>query len=104
MKQAVANQIYFGNLSFAVTEDGMRRALDRLNLTPVEVKIPINRDTGKPRGFAFVTFANEVDARAALELNGVSWMGRDMRVARAEENATRHERAPRLFSPEGSAA
>ena len=100
--QGVANQLYFGNLSFTVTEDAMRRALDRLNLTPVTVKIPINRETGKPRGFAFVTFANEVDARAALELNGVSWMGRDMKVARAQENAARPQRA--MFAPEGSAA
>jgi RNA recognition motif-containing protein len=76
--------IYVGNLSFdAEVED-----LQQLFAEYGEVRkcsLPLDRDTGRKRGFAFVDMANSNDETKAInDLQDVEWMGRNIRVNQAE--------------------
>jgi len=76
--------IYVGNLSFdAEVED-----LQQLFAEYGEVRkcsLPLDRDTGRKRGFAFVEMANSNDETKAInDLQNVEWMGRNIRVNQAE--------------------
>lgn len=81
-------KLYVGNLSFNTTQD----ALDGLfsNYGEVqEVAVVNDRDTGRPRGFAFVTMKDADGGNAAIEaLNGQEFEGRTLNIneARPREN------------------
>ncbi|BAY76452.1 MAG: RNA recognition motif domain-containing protein [Nostoc sp. ChiSLP01] len=88
--------IYIGNLSYQVTEDDLRRAFAEYG-TVARVQLPTDRETGKPRGFAFVEMQTDAEEQAAIEaLDGAEWMGRDLRVNKAKP------REERSNSPRGS--
>ena len=54
----------------------------------VDVYIPTDRVTGRPRGFAFVTMGSSDDARAAISaLDGTALRGRNMKVSEAQERS-----------------
>ena len=76
--------IYVGNLSF----DAEVPDLEHLFAEYGQVKqcsLPLDRETGRKRGFAFVEMANEADeAKAIADLQDVEWMGRNIRVNKAE--------------------
>ena len=76
--------IYIGNLSFdAETEDvvGVFSAYGQVK----NCKLPLDRETGRKRGFAFVEMANETEEQKAIDdLQDVEWMGRSIRVTKAE--------------------
>jgi len=56
-----------------------------------EVRIVTDRDTGRPRGFAFVEMGSQADADAAVNaLNGKDFGGRALTVNEAREQAPRH--------------
>lgn len=80
-------KLYVGNLSFDVTENDLQDAFSQHG--PVsEAKVIMDRETGKPRGFAFVTMATKEGADAAIKaMNGADWHGRALTVneARARE-------------------
>src|SRR5688572_15196302 len=80
-------KLYVGNLSYDVTENDLQEAFSQHG--PVnEAKVVMDRDTGKPRGFAFVTMGTKEAADAAIKaLNGADWHGRALTVneARARE-------------------
>jgi RNA recognition motif-containing protein len=82
-----------GNLSFDTTQRGLEALFSELG--PVsEVFLPMDRTTGRPRGFAFVQFADASAAARAIErFNGHELDGRPLRVTEAEE---RQPRAPRV--------
>jgi RNA recognition motif-containing protein len=76
-------KIYVGNLSFQSTEDTIRELF-----TPhgeiQEVSIVTDRETGRSRGFAFVTMPQDAQAQAAITaLNGVEFEGRALTVNEA---------------------
>jgi RNA recognition motif-containing protein len=75
--------IYIGNLSFNASEDDLRAVFaDYGKVT--RVSLPIDRETGRKRGFAFVDMADETtEAKAIAELDGAEWFGRPMRVNKA---------------------
>ena len=78
-------RLYVGNLNFDTTEDALRDAF-AAHGTVEEVAIITDRDTGRPRGFAFVTMANEDDGRNAIEkLGGTELDGRTLNVNQARE-------------------
>lgn len=57
--------------------------------------MPVDRMSGRPRGFAFVEFENDEDAEKAIEtLNGRDLAGRELRVDEARERAPRLPREP----------
>ena len=60
-----------------------------------DVMLPVDRASGRPRGFAFVEFENDEDAAKAIEtLNGRDLAGRELRVDEARERAPRPPREP----------
>lgn len=83
--------IYVGNLSFDATQDQITEVFAEYG-TVSRVSMPTDRETGRPRGFAFVEMENEDQETAAIDaLDGAEWMGRDLKVnkARPRENNNR---------------
>ena len=78
------NQLFVGNLAFSTTKEELEAAFSAFG-TVVEVKIPVDRDTGRVRGFAFVTFDTQQAAEKALALDGTDLNGRSIRVNVAQE-------------------
>jgi len=82
-------KLYVGNLSFSTTEETLQTEFGAHGQVE-EVAVITDRDTGRPRGFAFVTMNNDSEARAAIEsLNGTELDGRTITVneARPKTNA-----------------
>jgi RNA recognition motif-containing protein len=81
--------IYIGNLSYQVTEEDLKRAFAEYG-TVNRVQLPTDRETGRPRGFAFVEMETEAQETAAIEaLDGAEWMGRDLKVNKAKPREER---------------
>jgi RNA recognition motif-containing protein len=79
------NRIYVGNLAFQTTEHEIQNAFSQFG-TVSEVKLMLDRESGRSRGFAFVTMGSEDDARKAIAgMNGQDLDGRALRVNEAEE-------------------
>ncbi len=86
----MGNRIYIGNLSFDTSEDDLRAALTEGGRTVKDIHIVTDRETGKPRGFAFAEMANDADASAAIEaLDGKDLGGRTLKVNEAKERQPR---------------
>jgi RNA recognition motif-containing protein len=77
-------KIYVGNLPFAADESAVR-ALFSQHGAVESVSLPVDRDTGRPRGFGFVEMPQDDAARAIQSLNGYSMGGRPLRVNEAQD-------------------
>jgi RNA recognition motif-containing protein len=76
-------KLYVGNLSYNTTEDELRDIFAAYG-QPDSVKVITDRDTGRSKGFGFVEFANDQEARAAISgLNGKDVGGRALTVNEA---------------------
>jgi RNA recognition motif-containing protein len=87
----MAVRLFVGNLPYDATEDEIRQHFSAVG-TLSYVSIPLDRETGKKRGFAFVEFADEQQAQAAIQqLNNQPFKGRPLAVneARAKEAGPR---------------
>jgi len=74
------NRLFVGNLSFNTTENELQDAFSAFG-TVTEASLMVDRVTGRPRGFAFVTMATAEDAEKAIEnLNGKDLGGRALTV------------------------
>ena len=82
------NKLFIGNLSFRATEDELSDVFSQYGELE-EVKIILDRETGRSRGFAFITYVDEASAQDALALDGTSVSGRDIRVSIATERPRR---------------
>lgn len=81
--------IYVGNLSYQVTEKDLEAAFAEYG-TVKRVQLPTDRETNRPRGFAFVEMETDAQELAAIEaLDGAEWMGRDLRVNKAKPKEER---------------
>jgi len=81
--------IFVGNLSYNATEDDLRSAFAQYGEVS-SVNIIMDRDTGRPRGFAFVEMPNEGEARTAIDsLNQTEIAGRAVNVNEARPKADR---------------
>ncbi len=81
----MGNRIYVGNLSFNTTEDTLRDAFSAFGEV-AEVKVITERETGRSRGFGFVSMADAESARKAIaEMDGATVDGRSLRVNEAQE-------------------
>jgi cold-inducible RNA-binding protein len=88
--------IFVGNLGFDATE-GAIRELFEAHGTVGRINLVRDRDTGTPRGFAFVEMANNAEAdRAIAELNGVNLGGKALNVNEARPK-TEHSSGERGF-------
>lgn len=75
--------IYVGNLSYSATQEDITQVFAEYG-TVSRVTLPTDRETGRPRGFAFVDMSNDAEEDAAIEaLDGAEWMGRDLKVNKA---------------------
>jgi RNA recognition motif-containing protein len=85
----VGNRLYVGNLSFSTSQATIENAFAAVGEVR-EVAIPTDRETGQPRGFAFVTMGTDQAANAAIaQLNGLMLDGRSIRVNEAQERPQR---------------
>jgi cold-inducible RNA-binding protein len=76
-------KIYVGNMAFSVTEPQLRAAFEAYG-TVEDVAVINDRDTGRPKGFAFVTMPDATQANAAIQaLNETDLGGRNLRVNEA---------------------
>ncbi|WP_413167298.1 RNA recognition motif domain-containing protein [Capilliphycus salinus ALCB114379] len=76
--------VYIGNLAYEVTEDDLKSVFTDYGSVK-RVHIPTDRETGRPRGFAFVEMDTDAEETAAIEeLDGAEWMGRDLKVNKAK--------------------
>ncbi len=81
--------LFVGNLPFSTTEDALRGHFTQFGEVQ-QVRIMTDRDTGKPRGFAFVQMANDEEAtRAVAALNGKDFEGRSLTVNEARPKPER---------------
>jgi len=75
--------VYVGNLSYDVTREDLERVFSEYGDVS-RVSLPTDRETGRPRGFAFVDMNEEAQEDSVIEaLDGAEWMGREMRVNKA---------------------
>ncbi len=90
--------IYVGNLAYNATEGDITEVFSEYGAVS-RVTVPTDRETGRPRGFAFVEMEKEADEDAAIEaLDGAEWMGRELRVNKARPK----EKRPGGGSPRGN--
>jgi cold-inducible RNA-binding protein len=83
----VGNRLFVGNLSFATTQETVEATFAAMGEVR-EVALPTDRETGRPRGFAFVTMADAQAAQNAIaQLNGSEIDGRQIRVDEAQERS-----------------
>lgn len=85
--------MFVGNLNFKTTKDDLIEILAPVG-QPVDVFLPLDRDTGKPRGFAFIEFESQEELEKAIALlNGREVGGRMLKANPAEA------RPPRVGGP-----
>ena len=81
----MGKKLFVGGLAWATNDDSLREAFSRFGEV-TESKVVMDRETGRSRGFGFVSFASESEAEAAAEaMNGRELDGRVVRVNPAEE-------------------
>ena len=83
--------IYVGNLKWEATEESLRELFSPIGEVS-SIKIIMDRDTGRPRGFAFIAMENS--AQAIQELNGKEFMGRPLKINEATDKPPQRDRQP----------
>jgi RNA recognition motif-containing protein len=82
----MGTRLYVGNLPYDTDEEELRRLFEGDGRSVSQVSIVTDRDTGRPRGFAFVEMSSQKDAEAAISaLNGQEFGGRSLVVNEARE-------------------
>lgn len=83
------NKLFVGNLPYTATEEELKEAFAQAG-TVVSVKIIMDRDTGRSKGFGFVEMSSEAEAGTALEkLNNADYAGRPISVSIARPQEPR---------------
>ena len=87
----MAVRLFVGNLSYSTTEADLRAYFGAV-APPSQVVLPVDRETGRPRGFAFVEYLDRSHAETAIQrFNGVAFNGRPLAVSEAR---AREDRGP----------
>jgi cold-inducible RNA-binding protein len=84
----MSNKLFVGGLAWTTNETGLKAAFSKYGEV-VEAVVVTDRDSGRSRGFGFVTFADADSARKACELNGTELDGRELRVDIASDKPKR---------------
>jgi cold-inducible RNA-binding protein len=91
----LAVRLFVGNLSYSTTEADLRTYFGSV-APPSQVVLPVDRETGRPRGFAFVEFADRAHAEEAIQrFNGQAFNGRPLAVSEARAREDRGPAPPR---------
>lgn len=80
-------KLYVGNIDYAASEEELAAHFAKFGQIET-VNIPVDRFTGKARGFGFITFKRVADAIKAIDLDGSDFKGRQIQVNFARERAT----------------
>lgn len=81
----MSKKLFVGGLSWGTDDNGLRAAFDKYGEV-TDAKVITDRDTGRSRGFGFVTFAEGDDADSAMdEMNGSELDGRTLNVNEAKD-------------------
>ena len=84
--------LFVGSLAYATTDDGLKAFFEQVG-TVEYARVMTDRETGRSRGFGFVTFANEEDNQKAVDqLNGQELDGRAINVSLAKPREDRPRR------------
>lgn len=82
----MGKRLYVGNLPYNADEAMLKEAFGQDGRQVANVHVVLDRETGRPRGFAFVEMASDADAQKALEaMEGAEFGGRNLRVSVAED-------------------
>ena len=93
----MSKKLFVGSLSWDTTSESLRDAFAACGEV-TEAKVVTDRDTGRSRGFGFVTYQNEQDAQRAIEtLDNSSLDGRSIRVDRANDRRSNNQRSHRQW-------
>ena len=85
----MSRKLFVGGLAWKTSDEMLRGAFEKFGEI-VEAKVIMDRETGRSRGFGFVTFADDAAANQAIaEMNGKQLDGRAIQVNQAEERAPR---------------
>jgi len=91
----MSKKLFVGGLAWATDDASLRSAFEQYGEV-TDAKVITDRETGRSRGFGFVTFEDGSDADAAREaLHESSLDDRVIRVDEAQERAPRRDRGPR---------
>lgn len=82
------NKLYVGNLPYSADENDIRDAFEQFGEI-TEVKLITDRETGRSKGFSFITMESQQAAENALTMNGKEINGRSVKVSIARENNSR---------------
>lgn len=86
-------KIYIGNLDYGVSEEDLKKILEEKGLQTAELKIVMDKFTGRSKGFGFAEFEKKEDAQLAIDsLDGFELKGRRLRVNKAKKQRPRFER------------
>src|SRR4029079_6435198 len=85
----MGTRLFIGNLSYNVNEQELREAFTGEGIELRSVRVALDRDTGRPRGFAFVETMTDEGAKASIEkLSGRILQGRPIIVEEAQAKPT----------------
>jgi len=85
----MAKKLFVGGLSWDTTDNGLRQAF-AVHGEITEAKVITDRDTGRSRGFGFVTFAQDEDGKTAIaKTDGTNLDGKTIKVNEAQEKSPR---------------
>jgi RNA recognition motif-containing protein len=91
----LAVRLFVGNLAYSTTEADLRSYFGAV-APPSQVVLPVDRETGRPRGFAFVEFIDRAHAEQAIkQFNGQTYNGRPLAVSEARAREDRGPGGPR---------
>lgn len=88
------NKLYVGNLPYSVTEDELQKHFEEFGEV-LDINLIKDRETGRAKGFGFVTMDSQQAAENSLSLNGKEVGGRAIRVNEARESGGSSSRGGR---------
>lgn len=89
----MGTRLYVGNLPFSITENDLSAALEEGGGTVRELHLVTDRETGRPKGFAFAEMSSQAEAEAVIQsMNGKNLDGRALTVNEARPRPERGSR------------
>ena len=82
----MSKKVFVGGLSWGTDDNALHDHFSQCGEV-VEARVITDRETGRSRGFGFVTFSSAEDAQAAIEMDGETFDGRTIRVDLAQERS-----------------
>lgn len=85
------NKLFIGSLPWTVTSESLKELFSQFG-TVTDSAVIMDRDTGKSKGFGFITFSSDEEAQKALTLDGKEFEGRTIFVSIAKPREERNDR------------